>query len=228
MELKKSVSFVTLLLTMIAGYCDTITFVAADRIFSAHVTGNFIVFAYQMIKGAEADAWVKLLTFPVFVIAVMSGGWIANRFNNRHFLSCCQGLLLIVAGVFAYTFANLSGEQPIWLVYVVTMMIVFAMGFQNAFGKLFVKETHGPTTMMTGNVTQVSLDLWGLLSSNFSNADAWASLRKGLVTTGGFLVGCVLGAYAGKSWGLVGAIWAGVAMVVCYFSTKSNETSANA
>ncbi|WP_163024490.1 DUF1275 family protein, partial [Pseudomonas viridiflava] len=56
-EKQPNIWFVTLVLTIIAGYCDSITFVAADKIFSAHVTGNFIVFAYQMIKGADGDAW---------------------------------------------------------------------------------------------------------------------------------------------------------------------------
>ena len=53
MEIQKNIWYVTLLLTMIAGYCDTVTFVAADSIFSAHVTGNFIVFAYQIVKGSR-------------------------------------------------------------------------------------------------------------------------------------------------------------------------------
>ncbi|MET1057588.1 MAG: DUF1275 family protein, partial [Pedobacter sp.] len=52
-EKQDKIWFVTLLLTIIAGYCDTVTFVAADKIFSAHVTGNFIVFAYQLVKGGE-------------------------------------------------------------------------------------------------------------------------------------------------------------------------------
>jgi Protein of unknown function (DUF1275) len=50
MKQLQNVWFITLLLSSIAGYCDTATFVAADRIFSAHVTGNFIVFAYQMVN----------------------------------------------------------------------------------------------------------------------------------------------------------------------------------
>ena len=43
------------------------------------------------------------------------------------------------------------------------MLTVFALALQNTFGRLFPKETHGPTTMMTGNVTQASLDLGNLL-----------------------------------------------------------------
>lgn len=223
METSKNINFVTLLLTAIAGFCDTITFVAADRIFSAHVTGNFIVFAYQMIKGADADAWIKLLTFPVFILAVIVGGWISSRFKNNHFLLCCEGIILILAGVLAYSSAGAGAQLLTVQMYVVTMMIVFAMGFQNAFGKLYVKETHGPTTMMTGNVTQFSLDLGALLSSGFADLSYLTGLKKGLVTLGGFLLGCVLGAYVGKVFGLTGVVLPGVAMVICYFTTRSGK-----
>lgn len=223
METSKNINFVTLLLTAIAGFCDTITFVAADRIFSAHVTGNFIVFAYQMIKGADADAWIKLLTFPVFILAVIVGGWISSRFKNNHFLLCCEGIILILAGVLAYGSAGAGAQLLTVQMYVITMMIVFAMGFQNAFGKLYVKETHGPTTMMTGNVTQFSLDLGALLSSGFADLSYLTGLKKGLVTLGGFLLGCVLGAYVGKVFGLTGVVLPGVAMVICYFTTRSGK-----
>jgi uncharacterized membrane protein YoaK (UPF0700 family) len=221
METSKNINFVTLLLTAIAGFCDTITFVAADRIFSAHVTGNFIVFAYQMIKGAGPEDWIKLITFPVFVLAVIVGGWISSRFKNNHFLLCCEGIILILAGILAYSSATTGTPLLTVQMYVVTMMIVFAMGFQNAFGKLYVKETHGPTTMMTGNVTQFSLDLGALLSSGFADMSYLTGLKKGLVTLGGFLLGCVLGAYVGKIFGLTGVVLPGVAMVICYFTTRS-------
>jgi len=212
---------VTLILTVIAGYCDSITFVAADKIFSAHVTGNFIVFAYQLIQGGNGDAWIKLLTFPVFIIAVMTGGWIATRFINKHTLLYCEGIILIVSGAIAYSLGYLPDRAVTWPMYLVTMMIVFAMGLQNAYGKLFPKDTFGPTTMMTGNVTQLSLDLKGLLFSGFSDIDYLKAFKHGLITVSGFLVGCYFGAYVGKLFGLVGVVLPGIAMMICYYYSRS-------
>jgi len=220
-EKQSSVWFVTLVLTIIAGYCDTITFVAADKIFSAHVTGNFIVFAYQMVKGSDGDAWIKLMTFPIFMVSVMVGGWIAARFANRHFLLFCEGLVLILGGMIAYFLGYVENAAVTWPMYLVTMMVVFAMGFQNAYGKLFAKDTHGPTTMMTGNVTQIALDIRGLIITGFKNADFVMGFKKGLITIGGFLIGCVLGAYVGKLFGLVGIVLPGISMVICYYYTRS-------
>lgn len=216
-EKSNNIWFVTLVLTLIAGYCDTLTFVAADKIFSAHVTGNFIVFAYQLVKGSDAEAWVKLITFPVFMLAVMTGGGIVGRFVNKHVLLCGEGLVLLLAGALAFVLEKQYGNTLSWPMYVVTMLVVFAMGLQNAYGKLFVKDTFGPTTMMTGNVTQFSLDLWSCLSSGFSNQLSSVALKNGLITLGGFLLGCFLGAIAGKQFGLSGIVFPGVAMICCYF-----------
>ncbi|WP_289661152.1 YoaK family protein [Flavobacterium panacagri] len=216
MEIQKNIWYVTLLLTMIAGYCDTVTFVAADSIFSAHVTGNFIVFAYQIIKGSDIHAWVKLLTFPVFILAVIIGGRIALKSTNRYTILCWEGIILVLSGAASYIFGYLENTAE-WTVYTIAMTTVFAMGLQNAFGKLYAKETHGPTTMMTGNVTQASLDLGNLLKNGLKDVDVLLSFKKQLVTIIGFLVGCFLGAIAGKFFGLGTLIVPGAAMIICYW-----------
>jgi uncharacterized membrane protein YoaK (UPF0700 family) len=220
MENRTNIWAVTLILTAIAGYCDALTFVAAESIFSAHVTGNFIVFAYQLIKGGGSD-WIKLLTFPIFILSVMTGGWIAGRFVNKHLLLLCEGILLLGSGIAAYLLGYIEDGVITWPMYTITMLVVFAMGLQNAYGKLFPKDTYGPTTMMTGNVTQLALDLKWVLGSGFSNAEHLTGLKNGLVTVGGFLAGCFFGAYAGKLFGLVGVVLPGIAMLVCYFYSRT-------
>ena len=215
MEIQKNIWYVTLLLTMIAGYCDTVTFVAADSIFSAHVTGNFIVFAYQIIKGSDIHAWVKLLTFPVFILAVIVGGRIALKNTNHYTILFWEGIILVLSGIAAYAFGFLEMISE-WTLYGIAMTTVFAMGLQNAFGKLYAKETHGPTTMMTGNVTQASLDLGNLLKIGVKDPETILSFKKQLVTIFGFLVGCFLGAVAGKFFGLGTLIIPGAAMIICY------------
>ena len=221
MEIKTNIWYVTLLLTIIAGYCDTVTFVAADAIFSAHVTGNFIVFAYQFVKGSDIHAWVKLLTFPVFIIAVIAGGRIALRVTNHYTILFWEGFLLVLSGLAAYIF-NYFGIISEWTMYAIAMTTVFAMGLQNAFGKLYAKETHGPTTMMTGNVTQASLDLGNLLKNGFKDADTLLSFKKQLITIFGFLIGCFLGAIAGKYFGLGTLIFPGIALIICYLFHRKN------
>ena len=223
MENSNNIWYLTFMLTMIAGFCDTLTFVAADTIFSAHVTGNFIVFAYQIVKGSDLNAWIKLFSFPVFIAAVMIGGWMASKSKYKYKLSLWEGIILISSGLIAYILNTLeiftSGS-----VYFVAMLIVFAMGLQNTFGKRFSKETFGPTTMMTGNVTQASLDIQTLILNKFKDSATLLNLKKQLTTIIGFLIGCCLGALSGKNIGLVSVVVPGVAIVICYLKNRNVGT----
>lgn len=221
MENQHNIWFVTLILSAVAGYCDTVTFVSAGSIFSAHVTGNFIVFAYQIIKGSDTQAWIKLLTFPVFMISVIIGGLIAARTINRYKILLAEGLVLLLSGIISELFVHTAGLT--WETYVVVMLVVFGMGLQNAFGKLYAKETFGPTTMMTGNVTQLSLDLGKSAGSAFKDLVSVESFKKQCLTIGGFLLGCLAGAVLAKNFGLTVIVLPGAGMIICYFSTTKNE-----
>ena len=219
METQTNIKWFTLLLSGIAGYCDTATFIAGNGTFSAHVTGNFIIFAAQAVLGADPTAWVKLITFPVFIIAVISGGWLAAKTGKQYILLLIEGILLVLAGAAAFWLATDESGR-----YFVVMLTVFALALQNTFGRLFPKETHGPTTMMTGNVTQASLDLGNLL---FKGPDrvktdrlSLESIKRQLVLVGGFLAGCLLGGLLAKWIGLQAVIVPVLTLAVFYFSRK--------
>ncbi|NLR77230.1 YoaK family protein [Chitinophaga eiseniae] len=224
-EQKHSINWVTFLLAWVAGYCDTATFVSGDSIFSAHVTGNFIVFAAQVSSGnTSAAAWIKLITFPVFVIAVMTGGWLAERSPKKYRILLVEGLILLACGLAAFLLPLLTTWEDKLVTYVIVMATVLGMGLQNAFGKLFAKETHGPTTMMTGNVTQAALDLGNIIRKGISgNELSLSSLQKQAVTIGGFLAGCIIGALLSRWVGLSAMMLPGVAIVVCYLQGQKSE-----
>jgi len=174
------------------------------------------VFAYHMVKGSDFHVWIKLLTFPVFILAVITGGRITIRTSNPYILLLWEAILLLLAGLLAC----ISGSS---MMYPVAMLVVFAMGLQNAFGKLFSKATYGPTTMMTGNVTQASLDLGMLIRSKLKDAETIHNMKHHVVTIGGFLSGCLLGALFAQRLGLSVLLLPGLAMVVCYFSTHTKR-----
>lgn len=214
---------VTFMLAAVAGYCDTATFVAGDNIFSAHVTGNFIVFAYQVVARDTTDSWIKLLTFPVFITAVIIGAKLSAKAGNKNKILLIEAIILIIAGATSLTCYL---EKNSVFMYAIVMMVVFALGLQNAFGKLFSKETYGPTTMMTGNVTQASLDLSALLTDKFNPGNTLVSFKKQLTTISGFLTGCILGACMAYQYGLVSILLPGISLVACYFLTDKMQVPA--
>jgi uncharacterized membrane protein YoaK (UPF0700 family) len=213
-EYRPDVNWFTFLLAMVAGFCDTATFVGGGSIFSAHITGNFIVFAAQIVSESKsAGAWIKLLTFPVFVTAVLTGGWVVERSQRKHRILLFEGVVLTLAGIAAILLPTLKVFDAKVVIYLIVMTTVFGMGLQNAFGKLFAGETFGPTTMMTGNVTQAALDLGKLIRKG---GIAWASFKKQGITIGAFLTGCVIGALLSTRLGLSTIIIPGLAITLCY------------
>ena len=214
MEQQKSMVFITILLALTAGYCDTVTFVSANELFSAHVTGNFIVFAYDLIKHADAVSWLKLLSFPVFIIAVIIGGIIASRATTASNILLIEGVILTLTGIIYLALLPAGLIIHHWNNFLLAMCVVFAMGLQNAFGKIYPKETYGPTTMMTGNVTQAALDIGKMLNNKAGDLLAKASFYRESITIVSFLAGCVFGGFLGKGVGLIAVSIPGAVMIV--------------
>ena len=199
METGDKIVRLSLLLTLVAGFCDTVTFIAAGQLFSAHVTGNFIVFAAHVVRHADAAGWTKLLSFPVFVGAVALGRGVSRAAASRYDLLLAEGGVLLVSGLLALP--RWAPAYP-WLAEVAAMSVVFAMGLQNAFGRLFARETYGPTTVMTGTVTQATLDVVAALTGPAGEAPPAGTIARSLWLLAGFLTGCLLGAAAARYGGL--------------------------
>jgi uncharacterized membrane protein YoaK (UPF0700 family) len=149
-----------------AGFVDTLGFVALFSFFSAHVTGNFVVLGSalsQPVHGLIA----KLLALPTFVLAVAAVR-LYGRSLERRALSAAVPLLLLEAiflvgfmalGLFAAPIIN--ADAPLAILTALTATV--AMGIQNAASRT-VFASLSPTTVMTGNVTQLAIDAVDLIA----------------------------------------------------------------
>src|ERR1700755_3128812 len=98
MKPPKPIVLITILLSVTAGYCDSVTFVSLQEFFSSHVTGKLVVFAYDFVKNADTSGWIKLLSFPVFIVGVIAGGAIDSRTKRPFLLLLIEGIILFVFG----------------------------------------------------------------------------------------------------------------------------------
>jgi|SRR5580658_5438290 uncharacterized membrane protein YoaK (UPF0700 family) len=221
MRLSRKFLDASLILALVAGFCDAATFTGAHELFSAHVTGNFIVFAYDLVKGADAGAWIKLISLPVFIAAVMTAGWMAPRLGNDYRLLFIEGVMLCGAGVvtLGVSYFNL---RVAWWGGVMPFVIVWAMGIQNAFGRLYSKAIYAQTTVMTGNVTQLTLDLSKRLFSKDRDVSG-PHIRRQAGIVGVFLAGCVVGAVAASRLGLWTVLFPGALLTAVYFGRAKVE-----
>lgn len=225
---EKQVRVITLILGIIAGYCDTVTFTSANGLLSAHVTGNFILFAGKLVNGSDLAGWARLLTFPVFVLSVVAGSWLSKRQVSGRFLLFIEALVLCGAGIAAVLLRLNSTLYYDAAIYPVALAVVFAMGLQNTYGRVFNTEVFGPTTVMTGNVTQWSIDasrmIWsgkpGRGGGSTRDPQIIGRLKQQSLLIAAFFIGCLAGAMVSRFIGLGAILPAGVTLLMYHMIRK--------
>jgi uncharacterized membrane protein YoaK (UPF0700 family) len=190
-------------LSVIAGMVDVIGFLSLG-LFTAHVTGNLVVMAAQLLRGGPPRL-AQILAVPVFMMAV-AAAWLIAKASDRRGPALLRPLLLVqfvlLAGVLILSVVGDSASNPHGLIAGVTAMIaVSAMGCQFALLRLAV--TGAPSTaVMTGNLTNTVLALLDTLSRTQPLTEgANERLTRTLKVLAGFFAGCLAGAAAVSSLG---------------------------
>jgi uncharacterized membrane protein YoaK (UPF0700 family) len=188
------------LLALVAGYVDTLGFVALFGLFTAHVTGNFVLIGKEL-SGPGEGVLIKFLALPAFVLGVALARLAALALKKHGIAETRPLLLLQVAFLLAFMLVGLAAlpitrpDAP--LAMLAGMCGAFAMGVQNAQGKLGLSALV-PTTVMTGNVTQLVMDVVDLLFNidPASSASARSRVARMLPPLLSFAVGAIGGAFA--------------------------------
>jgi uncharacterized membrane protein YoaK (UPF0700 family) len=215
-----NVSIMSGLLSFVAGYADTTTFITANRLFSAHVTGNFVVFVFSVVTNAQLSAWMNLLAFPFFIAAVVVSSWIVKYSKYPGNVLRMEALLLLISGMVA-GILKLAAIEINLAIFLLAMVIVFAMGLQNGFGKLYPNTTYSATTIMTGNVTQFTLDLMRYIRGEARTNELNRNLKRQGSVIGFFFIGCLSGGIISHFAGLSAIILPG--MIMLYFWTMRKK-----
>ena len=144
-------------LAFLCGFVDTIVFVHMGGLFVAHVTGNFVLLGATIVGTGASSAHsettlLQIASFPVFVFAA----FVATLLHDRWPSLDARNLLWGVAGlVMVALFWSVFGAAPD---VGASMLLVCAMATLNAAQRL-APGIGPPTTVMTGNTTQVAVSL---------------------------------------------------------------------
>ncbi len=179
-------------------------------VFSAHVTGNFVLFAAAIAQGIESHDYIKILTFPFFVLAVILGTLLYHKLHKSKGDTCYKSLLWAMTALLMIA-AVLSFAQNDWLNITVTMIVVIALGIQNTIHHFLP----GPmTTVMTGTVMNTTANLTEkyILRQTPMQQGKEAKALPGLWMIVSFLAGCVLAAIAAILFGLTALLLAALVM----------------
>ncbi|GAA0707234.1 YoaK family protein [Dokdonella soli] len=187
-------TFVSTLMAFTAGFVDTCGFVALFGLFTAHVTGNFVLIG-AALASPRPGILAKLLAFPVFMLVVaVTQAFLHQCKRTGHdpvravlLGQACFLALFLSTGVWASPMRD--ADAP--LTVLIGMFGVAAMAIQNVASRA-VFTSHAPTTVMTGNVTQTVMDAVDV-AYGADVAPAKARLQKMLPPVFGFAVGAIVG-----------------------------------
>ncbi|WP_035373170.1 YoaK family protein [Pseudoduganella violaceinigra] len=196
-------------LSFVAGYVDTLGFIALHGLFTAHVTGNFVLLGREVVAPGN-DVLLKLLAFPAFVAGVVAVRALV-RLRQRTGSDALRPAHLLQAALLLASAAAARWDMAAGL------LCAAGMGAQNGYGKLLLAKLPA-STVMTGNVTQLVIDCLDRVDG--APRPALASLAGGILAFG---LGCMAGALASQ-WGMaVGLLPAAVLLLgLAWFSQTDN------
>ena len=195
-------------LSFVAGYADTLSYIAMSGLFTAHVTGNMVLAAAHLSGQGDSMAVANLVMIPVFMLMV---GLVTLFARSRLFAGQAPErlvrwfllleLILLVcfcaAGVHASTAVGFPLRLPGDVIPVASLGVA-ALAVQNALPRLSGLQRL-PTTVMTGNLTQSAIDLTRWLVSwpsgdGVERSETTQRLRKMVPGVAGFFVGAATAA----------------------------------
>lgn len=181
------------------GYVDTAGFLTLHGLFTSHVTGNFVTFGAALAYGTSG-VLAKMLALPVFCLVVLLvrllGGELPKLGVARFRTLLLLKVVLLALGA---TLAILWGpfaDGDAWRAILTGMVLVAAMAIQNAVQRVHLSKAP-PTTIMTGNSTQMMLDVADLIRGSVPAERRPATVERvrALASSiGTFALGCVAAA----------------------------------
>ncbi len=181
------------LLTLVGGAIDTIGFITLFGFFTAHVTGNLVMAGSGLVKG-EDGLWIKLAALPLFILTVViTKLFIDNSQKPQLILSHLllgEALFLLAfmgAGLYYQPFVD-AGDIT---VAITGGLGLIALAIRNTASKTVIKHM-SPTVLMTGNTTQLGINLTDYLAMRTPENAKALGHSSALVLS--FLVGALVGA----------------------------------
>lgn len=209
------------LLSWVAGFVDTSAFIILFGLFTAHVTGNIALAGSSFVSSDGETTITRLLMLPTFMLAVALTSLLARYARSQKWpvfavLLTAEAIALsifLIVGIRLSPSLLLDVQED--LILPIGMAGVIAMAIQNA----LMKEAKGvfksyiPTTVMTGNTTQLTIDIVQFLSAKLSQPsnklpnpeaeEALERISRVLPTIAGFALGGLGAAYfvlVSESW----------------------------
>ena len=232
---------IPVLLSFVAGYVDSYTYLALFGLFAAQVTGSFVIAGAEFVTHDYGIAGKLLAIVAFLVAAALTAAFIAlARGRGRAMLPLMLALeaALLAAFTALILFGPAVKDARDWHGIAAGLFAAMAMGAQSVLVRILMKGIP-QTNVMTGNMTQLGIAAteliiaWRRFRRSRHGAAAlreYAEVREQLVTvlsiTLGFLAGAAAGAAGFALTGVRGAVLAVAIVAALALWTQARESPA--
>jgi uncharacterized membrane protein YoaK (UPF0700 family) len=196
------------LLSLVAGYLDSYTYLSLFGLFAAQVTGSFVIAGAEFVTSDFGIAG-KLIAIAAFVAAAAATAALVIAAREARYAALPWMLALetlLLAGFAAIVvFGPAVRDARDWHGILAGVFAAMAMGAQSVMVRMLMKDIP-QTNVMTGNMTQLGIAMTELIAARrrFDHsrhgeiaARDFDRARDRLVTVSAIAVGFLAGAAAG-------------------------------
>jgi len=177
-----------ILLTMVTGVVDAVSYIALGHVFVANMTGNVVFLGFALAGAPGLSAPASLAALGAFLLGAIAGGRIASRYaTHRGRQLRTATAIAVLPALLAVIVAAIVG-QPVsgGARYALIVPLGIAMGIQNATARrLAVPDL--TTTVLTLTLTGIAAD------SRLAGGPGGHPARR-LISVGAMFAGALLGA----------------------------------
>jgi uncharacterized membrane protein YoaK (UPF0700 family) len=200
-EASKMLHVTLIVLTVVSGIVDAVSYLGLGHVFTANMTGNVVLLGFAVAGAPGFSIAASLASLGSFLVGAIAAGRVTNHVaSRRHWLLIAMAIEGLFAGVAATISAIHSGAVASGSArYTIIAVLAFAMGVRNStIRRLAVPDV--TTTVLTMTLTGLAAD-----SSLAGGSNPKLGRRSSAVAAmlAGAIIGAVLYLHTGATWPLV-------------------------
>lgn len=186
-----------LVLTMLTGLVDAVSYLTLGRVFVANMTGNVVFLGFAIAGAADLSIPASLSAIAAFLAGALMGGRLASRVGNHRgrLLAFATYIKIALVGTALVVALAAPRTDDVVVQYTFIVLLALSMGVQNATARrLGVPDL--TTTVLTLTLTGLAADsaLAGGKSPN-----PWRRVASAVTMFLGALIGALLIFHVGVS-----------------------------
>lgn len=184
-EAKRALPYVLVLLTVVTGMVDAVSYLGLGHVFTANMTGNIVLLGFAFAGAGQVSISASLLALACFLVGAALGGRLIRNLGSNHHRWIGTGLVLEILLVACAAGAALSRTAA--TDDVVIALLASGMGIRNAsVRRLAIPDL--TTTVLTLTLTGLAAD------TQLAAGEPWNVAIRRAASVVALLAGATLGA----------------------------------